>query len=273
MTLRSRRRAFTLVELVVVVGIVSLLIGLVTPAVSRAWGAANSVRCASNMHQILNAMSVYVAQSHGWYPPNTATPAPGLYWSDDARLGSIIAATRPPVPAGKPGGGPYVCPCEGSAVAYSSYSMNVWASSTIDASVLQQQQGFARPWTPHDGPAAKLILLVESYSGTGTAAGYYAPPVVGVAVAATPVTTAGQRFGGAGGIAVVMGTYKKVTSEVNFMRHRPRGTPGVYTQPRGRTNVGYADGHVEAKGDADLVSPSGTSTGDSCWTPLDWRVP
>ena len=240
----ARRRAFTLVELIVVVGIISLLTGLIMPAITGSWRSARTVKCASNMHQILIAMSTYAAQSNGRYPPNTATPAPGLYWYDDARLGSIIAATRPPVPAGKPGGGAYVCPCDDPGANFS-YSMNVWSSATIDASVLvQQQSGFARQWTPHDGPASKLILLVESYSGTGTAAGYYAPPVVGIAVATTPVTTAGQRFGGAGGIAITAGRFRKVTSEVNFMRHRPGGTPGAYTQPRGLTNIGYADGHV-----------------------------
>jgi len=63
-----RRRAFTLVELLVVIGIIAVLIGIILPALARARESANRVQCMSNLRQIGGAMMIYINQSGGLLP-------------------------------------------------------------------------------------------------------------------------------------------------------------------------------------------------------------
>jgi type II secretory pathway pseudopilin PulG len=85
---RTRRpTAFTLVELLVVIGIIALLISILLPSLSKAREQAVKVQCASNMRQWGSALQQYVSANKGLFPHNgrivPGCPNPGfdLSWS------------------------------------------------------------------------------------------------------------------------------------------------------------------------------------------------
>lgn len=64
----GRDNAFTLVELLIVIGIIAVLISVLLPALNRARAAANAISCGSNARQIGMAAQQYV-NDYGCYPP------------------------------------------------------------------------------------------------------------------------------------------------------------------------------------------------------------
>ena len=65
---KSPRCGFTLVELLVVIGIIALLIGILLPTLSRARQSANNVACLSNQRQLGQSIAFFSNEHDGWIP-------------------------------------------------------------------------------------------------------------------------------------------------------------------------------------------------------------
>ena len=63
-----RRRGFTLVEILVVVGIIAMLIALLLPTLGKAREAANRVACAANLRSIGQGFFLYASDNRGNFP-------------------------------------------------------------------------------------------------------------------------------------------------------------------------------------------------------------
>src|SRR6476660_6717391 len=75
----QRRFGFTLVELLVVIGIIAVLISVLLPALSKARRSAATVQCASNMRQISMGLLTYITTNKGRLPPSGAPKIAGIF--------------------------------------------------------------------------------------------------------------------------------------------------------------------------------------------------
>lgn len=63
-----KSRGFTLVELLVVIGIIAVLISILLPTLARARQTANLVACQSNFRQVYGALMFYANENKGYLP-------------------------------------------------------------------------------------------------------------------------------------------------------------------------------------------------------------
>ena len=232
-----RRRAFTLVELLVVIGIIAVLLALVLPALARARNSALRVSCSSNLRQIGVAFISYAHDNRGWFPAVAiawpkAYPEDWVHWQPgrDLRESRLLpylgnSAEVLKCPMGVPERGPTQGPREVHPPYPFSYSLNVFLTG----------RSFTDTYNPRGdstcllhqvlSPSTKILALEEDTTAINDGAWYQFDYISGW------------------------------TTSVSIRHDRPtelrQGPNAIGPEGRGpywregRGNVAFVDGHVE----------------------------
>ncbi len=178
----QKQKAFTLVELLVVLAIVMVLLSLVTPQITRARKTAHQAKCASNQRQIGIAFAQYATDFSDYVPAILGSGSQKSWYSTLGQMGYL---GTPRLRAGVISGlfmnryAVFECPAEIPSNAYhptlapytswdndwigTSYAINWSVAGNLLGTTNPPRKGFSapRPFTPSD---ARLMVDAHTYA-------------------------------------------------------------------------------------------------------------
>lgn len=229
-----RQRAFTLVELLVVVGIIAVLMSILLPALNRANEAAKKTQCAANLRQLGQIFYLYANENRGYLPYQNWVSYVNTYLKVKKKYPNTSVTVFPiPCPSR---------PIVNETVQATNYSVNSRLGVLVNASVWQIRLR-ARA-------AAECILAYDAKW-----AGEWNPPS-GADWSSTYASDYGRGYTG--------------ISVVDYRHLRPNDAS--LNSTKGYANILYVDGHVGSVTGLDIWMPGAQTLRNRPWDP-DVRVP